>query len=97
MDLPPQNEGGEPELEPGAHDDAEAYHQKSKMLVRLVAGGLLLVGVLNLTVYWLKCHKDQVSLNPWRCLWLSIPLVVGVVMLIKTSALAARIEEWLEE
>jgi hypothetical protein len=33
----------------------------------------------------------------WHCVYLSIPLVIGLVILLKTSALARRIEDWLEE
>jgi hypothetical protein len=71
---------------------------KAKTLVRLVAGGFLLVGALNLIAYglWLKAHHDA-AFSVLRCVWLSIPLVIGAVILIKTSALVRFIEDWLEQ
>lgn len=78
-------------------DEADAFSRKARTLIYLVAAGFLLVGVLNLAAYLLKCRHDQAAVNLWRCLYLSIPLVVGLVILIKSSALARRIEEWLEQ
>lgn len=78
-------------------NDADAFSRKARTLIYLVAAGFLIVGALNIAAYLLKCRHDQVAVNLWRCLYLSIPLVVGLVILIKSSALARRIEEWLEE
>ena len=71
--------------------------RKTRAVVYLVAGGFLLVGGMNVGLYWFKCHHDQTPVSIGRCLYLSIPLVIGLVILIRSSALAQRIDEWLEE
>jgi hypothetical protein len=75
----------------------DAYSKKARALVRLVAGGFMLVGALDVGLYWFKCQHDQTQPSIWHCVYLSIPLVMGVVILLKTPALARRIEDWLEE
>jgi hypothetical protein len=74
-----------------------SFSRNAKNLIYLVAAGFLLVGILDLMVYWLKCHHDHTSLSLWRSLYLSIPLVIGALILVKSSALAQRIEDWLDE
>ena len=82
---------------PSGGSDGDDFGKKARLVVRLVAGGFLLVGFLNLTAYWVECEHNHTSLNLWRCVYLSIPLVIGVIILIRTSALAQRIEDWLEQ
>jgi hypothetical protein len=94
-DEQPLMEGGE-----GASADGNGQDDfigKAKKLVRLVAGGFMLVGFLDVFLYWLKCNHDHVKPELWRCVYLSIPLVIGVAILIKTPALAQRIQDWLEQ
>jgi len=92
---PPTPEDG-PETSNG-NDGEDACSKKARTLVWLVAGGFILVGALDVGLYWYDCQRHQMTPNIWRCVYLSIPLVIGVVILIKTSALARRIEDWLEE
>lgn len=75
----------------------DQFSGKARMVVRLVAGGFILVGFMDLLLYWAKCRHDQTSMNVWQCVYLSIPLVMGVLILLKTPALAQRIEDWLEQ
>ena len=88
-----KEKGGEPEGDGGE----SSTDRKTKAVVYLVAGGFLLVGGMNVGLYWFKCHHDQTPVSIGRCLYLSIPLVIGLVILIRSSALAQRIDEWLEE
>jgi hypothetical protein len=88
--MAPPDESG-PDEDQGSESDSA---RKSKTIVRIVAGGFLLVGVLNLLAYLLKARQAGTGISLLRCLWLSIPLVVGLLILIKTSA---RIEEWLDQ
>jgi len=78
-------------------DDSNYYDRKALIVVRLVAAGFLVVGFLNLGVYWLKSHTDKTAMSIGRCLYLSIPLVIGLAILIKASALARRVTEYLDE
>jgi hypothetical protein len=73
------------------------FTNKAKTLVRLVAGGFFVVGILDLLACWFEAHKDHANLSIGRALVSCIPLVIGVWILIKTSALAQRIEDWLEQ
>jgi hypothetical protein len=66
-------------------------------VVRLVAGGFLLVGAMNLALYWFKSRHDHAQMNLWRCLYLSIPLVIGLVILVKSSALARWVDQFMDE
>jgi hypothetical protein len=89
-----------PEDGPGksnGNDGEDTYSKKARTLVRLVAGGFMLVGALDVGLYWYDCQKHHTTPNLWRCVYLSIPLVIGLIILLKTSALARRIEDWLEE
>jgi hypothetical protein len=82
---------------PNGNDGEDAYSKKARTLVRLVAGGFIIVGVMDVGLYWFKCRHEQTTPDVWHCVYLSIPLVIGLVILLKTSALARRIEDWLEE
>jgi hypothetical protein len=93
-DEPPLSEGGE-DGSGGRQEDN--YPKKARMVVRLVAGGFIVVGLMDLGLYWWQCNHDQKTPGLWHCAYLSIPLVIGVAILIKTPALARRIEDWLEE
>jgi hypothetical protein len=66
-------------------------------IVRIVAAGFLLVGCMNIGLYWFKSHHDNTEMNAWRCLYLSIPFVIGVAILVKSSALARWVDQYLDE
>ena len=68
------------------------------MLVRLVAGCVMVIGLLQVGLYLTKCFISKPPL-PVEILPLvvnSIPLVIGAVILIKTKAIAAWIADKLE-
>jgi hypothetical protein len=93
-DEPPLSEDGEHNSGGKREDD---YSTKAKMVVRLVAGGFIVVGFMDLGLYWWQSNHNQKTPELWHCVYLSIPLVIGAAILIKTPALARRIEDWLEE
>ncbi len=66
-------------------------------VVRLVAGGFLLVGVLNIALYYYQCHRDHAEVHFGRLVYLSIPLVIGCVILAYGSRIAQHINEFLDE
>jgi hypothetical protein len=92
-EKPRYKEGSQPEGD-GAESSTD---RRTKTVVYMVAGGFLLVGVMNVGLYLFQSHHDQTRVSLGRCLYLSIPLVIGLVILIRSSALAQRIDEWLEE
>jgi hypothetical protein len=73
------------------------YNRAAITVVRLVAAGFFLIGAMNLGLYWFKSHHDKTDMSVWRCLWLSIPLVIGVAILVKSSTLARIIDDYLDE
>ena len=93
---------GDNELDPFGHGDptqrpASSTRGKAKMLVFIVAGGCLLIGGLDVGLYLVKMDHDHLPVSILRCIWLSIPLVAGIALLVKTSALADWIENWLDQ
>jgi uncharacterized membrane protein HdeD (DUF308 family) len=74
-----------------------AYDRMALTVVRLVAGAFLLVGGLNLALYWFKTHHDRTDMHSGRLLYLSIPLVIGVAILVKSSTLARIVDEYLDD
>ncbi len=98
--MRPDDEQPPPEGDDGTSTGGRGqddFAGKARTVVRLVAGGFMLVGLMDLFLYWLQCHHNHATPGVWRCVYLSIPLVVGVAILIKTPALAQRIQDWLEQ
>ncbi len=91
-DYQPPDGGGDQR-----EDASDASRRKAKWLIRLVAAGCFLIGGLDLGLYLVQSQRNHSAINLLRCLWLSIPLVAGVVLLVKTPALADWIEEWLDQ
>jgi len=73
------------------------YNRIAITIVRIVASSFLLVGFMNLGLYWFKSRHEHIDMNIWRCLYLSIPVAIGVAILIKSSALARWVDEYLDE
>ncbi|MDB6113021.1 MAG: hypothetical protein JWR69_4771 [Pedosphaera sp.] len=73
------------------------YYRISLMVCRLTAAGFVLVSVLNLALYWVKSRHDGTAITPGHCAYLSIPLVIGVLILVKSSGLAHRLAQYLDE
>jgi len=79
------------------HKSPDSFRSKAVVLIRLVAGGFLLIGSLDLGLYLFQCQRSHSQPGILHCLWLGLPLVIGIWILARTSALADRIEEWLEQ
>jgi hypothetical protein len=73
------------------------YKKIALMVIRLLGAGGFLIGVMNLSLYWFKNHHDKTQVNVGRCLLLSIPLVIGLLLLVKSSALAHRLTRDFDE
>jgi hypothetical protein len=74
-----------------------AHDRMALTVVRLVAGGFLLVGCMNVGLYWFQSHHNQTGMHVGRCLYLSIPLVIGVAILVKSAALARFVDQYLDD
>lgn len=73
------------------------YKRAALLLIRLVASGFILFGVLNLAFYVLKHFLDKTDLQVGRCLLSGVPVVIGLVILIKSSAIANRLTQDFDE
>jgi hypothetical protein len=87
----------EDEVSTDGDDGGDSVTSRARALIFVVAAGFLIVGGMSLAAYWLKCRHHQLEINVWHCLYLSIPLVIGVVILIMSSALARAIDDYLDE
>jgi hypothetical protein len=73
------------------------YRRIALTVIRLVAAGCLLISTLNLGLYYLKTHQARDSMQIGRCLLLAIPLVIGILLLIKSTAIARRLTQDFDE
>lgn len=74
------------------------------MLVRVVALALIAWSVVELAVYWIFCHQhlinpsqNNVPMKILPCLERSVPLLVGIVLLVKSRALAEWVSNILDD
>jgi hypothetical protein len=67
------------------------------MLVRIVAVALIGWTVVELALYWAVCRHNNVPVNTLPCVVKSLPLLAGLVVLVKARALAEWISNKLDE
>jgi hypothetical protein len=87
----------EDQVSVSGNDEGDTESRRARSLIFIVAAGFLVVGGLSVAAYWLKCRHHHLEISIWRCLYLSIPLVIGVAILIMNQALARAIEDYLDE
>jgi hypothetical protein len=63
------------------------------MLIRFVAAALIGWALVELALYLLICHNKNVPVEIVPCVIKSLPLLAGVVVLVKARTLA----EWLSD
>ena len=73
------------------------YNRMAITIVRIVAAGFFVVGLLELAADLFKSWHNHESVSLWSWLGAGIPLVIGVAILVKSSALARRVDEYLDE
>ena len=94
MDREP---GDDEQIPADGEEDADTYGRRARALIYVVAAGFLIVGGLDVAAYWLKCRHDHTDISVGHCLYLSIPLVIGMVILLMSSSLARAINDYLDE
>jgi hypothetical protein len=75
----------------------DAPERGALMLVRFIAATLIGWAVVELGLYFMICQHDQTSMKMIPCLLKSLPLLAGVIMLIKARALAEWIDSLLDD
>ena len=73
------------------------YQQAALFLIRLVASGLMLFGFIYLGLYLFKSFLAKSEVQIGSCLLSTIPVVIGLVILIKSSAIANRLTRNFDE
>ena len=73
------------------------YKKAALLLVRLIASGLMLFGVINIALYLLKSFLNKADVPVGRCLAMGVPIVIGLVILTKSSTIAGRLTQDLDE
>ena len=74
----------------------DAPERGALMLVRFIALSLLGWTVVELGLYWVISSSHHTTLKIFPCLMKSIPLVLGIVMLVRAKSLAAWVSDKLE-
>ena len=73
------------------------YKKAALLLVRLVASGLMLFGLITLGLYLMKSFLDKSGVPTGRCLLSGIATALGLAILIKSSAIASRLTQDFDE
>ena len=73
------------------------YKRGALLLIRLVAFGFILFGLIDLALYVLKLFLDKTDLQVVRCLLSGVLIVIGLAILIKSSAIASRLTQDFDE
>jgi drug/metabolite transporter superfamily protein YnfA len=68
-----------------------------RMVLWLIAAGLIVIGGLNVTLELTRHWLRQTSLSVWFCLLWAVFIVLGVILFLKASALAGRVTDDFEE
>ncbi|HXE42299.1 MAG TPA: hypothetical protein VN516_04670, partial [Candidatus Baltobacteraceae bacterium] len=74
----------------------EALERGARMIVWLIAGALILWSVMDLSLYVVVQLHDEKPIEVLPCVTNSIPLFIGIVLLIKTKSIAQWICDKLE-
>jgi hypothetical protein len=75
----------------------EAPERGALMLVLFIAAILVGWTVVDLGLYFAICQHDQVPMRLIPCLLKSLPLLAGVIALIKSKALAEWVSSRLDD
>jgi hypothetical protein len=75
----------------------DAPERGALMLVRFIAATLIGWTVMDLALYCVVCQHHQVPMKMIPCLLKSLPLLAGVIALIKSRALAEWISSLLDD
>jgi hypothetical protein len=74
----------------------EALERGARMIVWFVASGLLLWSFMDLSLYlFVRIHNDQ-AIEVLPCITNSLPMLAGIVILIKTKAITRWVCDKLE-
>jgi len=73
------------------------YKKAALLLVRLVASGFMLFGLINIALYLLKSFLNKADVPIGHCLVMGVLIVIGLAILAKSSAIATRLTQDFDE
>jgi len=74
----------------------DAPERGALMLVRFIAATLIGWALVEIALYLVICRHNQTPVKAFPCLIKSLPLLIGLVVLIKAKALAQWVSEKLD-
>jgi len=66
------------------------------LIIRLIAATLILLTVMDLSLYVVVCLHNQKQIEVVTCITQSLPMLVGIVLLVKTKAISCWVRDKLE-
>lgn len=72
-------------------------YPKALTLLRVVALSFILPSILLLAAYVLNARRTEAPIEPWRCFKLGTPLLLGVIILVKSQSWARRLTQDFDE
>ena len=66
------------------------------MLVRVIAIGLIGWSLAELALYLAVCHHKKLPVDVLPCFYRALPLLLGLILLVKARALAEWISDQLD-
>ena len=75
----------------------DAPERGALMLVRFIAAALIGWTIVELVLYWAVCDRNHTAMQMLPCIVKSVPLLLGIVALIKAKALAEWISNILDD
>ena len=74
----------------------DAPERGALMLVRFIAVALVCAGVLEFALYWVNNSVHQLPARMVPCIIKSFPVLIGIIMLIRSKSLARWISDKLD-
>ena len=65
----------------------------ARLVLWMIAAGLILIGGLNLSLEFIKHHLHQTEISLWRCAAWAVPVLLGAFLFSRSSALASHLTE----
>ncbi|HZL78945.1 MAG TPA: hypothetical protein VFC17_08830 [Candidatus Limnocylindrales bacterium] len=75
----------------------DAPERGALMLVRFIAAALIGWTIVELVLYWAVCDHNRTAMQALPCILKSVPLLLGIMVLIKAKALAEWISNILDD
>ena len=75
----------------------DAPERGALMLVRFIAAALIGWTIVELVLYWAVCDHNHTAMQALPCILKLVPLLLGIMVLIKAKALAEWISNILDD